>query len=354
MKPIRLLVLAVMPAGALAACQAPADQVPDSPAALSEPANCRRIEHEMGETEVCGQPQRIVVFGPNVLEPLLALNIQPVGYADQAALHQGDYTNPSQQIPYLGNRIAAPEENSITQPIANLGLFNNPSLETIARLQPDLILGSQNNDFETLSQIAPTLLTDRYDAVTTLRTIAQAVGRTKKAEQLIAQREQQVELMRETFAPLVKNYPKVLLPTLMEAGEVRLEGPAGPCSSLLEALGFQLVLPPEADRESVYSVSISLETLPELNDADSVILLGYNFSGLDQLQSMERYREFQVLKLKLAWEENAIAQSLDASKSGRVYSSPAYLCRGLPGPIGTKLFLDQLQQQLQPLEEQQT
>ena len=47
----------------------------------------------MGATEICGQLQRIVVLGPYVLEPLLALNVQLVGYADHIAFHQGDYTD---------------------------------------------------------------------------------------------------------------------------------------------------------------------------------------------------------------------------------------------------------------------
>ena len=42
------------------------------------------------------------------------------------------------------------------------------------------------------------------------------------------------------------------------------------------------------------------------------------------------------------------AQSLDASQAGRVYFIPAYLCAGLPGPIGTELYLEELKEQLLP------
>ena len=60
---------------------------------------------------------------------------------------------------------------------------------------------------------------------------------------------------------------------------------------------------------------ISIETLSQLNDADLVILLGHNFSDRKQLDSMEHFEEHQLSKLKQAWEENEIAQSLDASRS---------------------------------------
>ena len=97
------------------------------------------------------------------------------------------------------------------------------------------------------------------------------------------------------------------------------------------------------------SAPISLETLPQLNDADLVILLGCNFSDLKQLDSMERFEGHQLSKLKQAWEKNAIAQSLDASQAGRVYFIPTYLCAGLPGPIGAELYLNELKQNVQAI-----
>ena len=68
-----------------------------------------------------------------MLELLLALDIQPVGYADYFALPAAKFDRPSQQIPFLGKRITS-------NPV-NVGTADNPDLETIAQLQPDLILG---------------------------------------------------------------------------------------------------------------------------------------------------------------------------------------------------------------------
>ena len=61
---------------------------------------------------------------------------------------------------------------------------------------------------------------------------------------------------------------------------------------------------------------------------------------------MDRFENQQLSKLKQDWEKNAIAQSLDASKTGRVYFSPIYLCCGLPGSIGAELYLEELKRQL--------
>ncbi|MEM8718512.1 MAG: hypothetical protein AAGE84_04290 [Cyanobacteria bacterium P01_G01_bin.39] len=37
---------------------------------------------------------------------------------------------------------------------------------------------------------------------------------------------------------------------------------------------------------------------------------------------------------------------LDASKVGRVYFIPAYMCLGLPGAINTEFYLEELKEQL--------
>ena len=152
---------------------------------------------------------------------------------------------------------------------------------------------------------------------------------------------------RQAFAPLVKTHPQIALLDSSDLIEIRLSRPGGLCNSLIEALGFELISPPGVENNDPDKVkSISLETLPQLNDADSIILLGSNFSDLNQLDNVERLEEHQLLDVRQAWENSAIAQALKASEEGRVYFIPAYLCRGLPGPIGTELYIEELKQQL--------
>ncbi|MEM9806122.1 MAG: iron-siderophore ABC transporter substrate-binding protein [Cyanobacteria bacterium P01_D01_bin.56] len=335
---VRRWAVRLLAAVAISSCQSQANQ----PAAAPSVADCRTVTHEMGKTKICGIPQRIVVLGPYVLEPLLALNMQPVGYAGHIAFHQGDYTEPSQQIPYLGNQI--------TQPIANVGLAYTPSIEALVKAEPDLILGLDDmnaEQYETLSKLAPTLLFDYENTERTLKTIAQTLNRLEQADQLLIQTAKQVDAAQKAFANLVKTYPKVALLDISESLDISLSYDDGLCRSLIETLGFQIVIPPGLNKDaSSISVPISLEALPQFNDADLVILLGHNFSDLKQFEGMDRFEENQLSKLKQAWEENAIAQSLNASKAGRVYFIPGYLCGGLPGSIGTELYLEELKEQL--------
>lgn len=178
--------------------------------------------------------------------------------------------------------------------------------------------------------------------------IAQAVRRPQKAEDLIANRQKQIAQARKNFAPTIAAHPKVLLLNSVEMQEFRLISRQDSCGSLIERLGFQLIYPPGWDAANPYIPALSLEALPQPDDADSIILFGDNTYKFDQLQDMSHFEQHQLHSLEQAWQENAIAQSLPATKAERVYFIPTYLCRALPGPIGTGLYLNELQQQLLP------
>ncbi|MGI0487248.1 iron-siderophore ABC transporter substrate-binding protein [Pantanalinema rosaneae CENA516] len=333
--------------GAIVACQGTPSLVQhnavSTPSAV--PANCRTIAHAMGETQVCGQPQRIVVLGPYLLEPLLALGIQPIAFGDHIAFHQGDYTKPAEQIPYLGQWVS--------QPLVNVGIAYTPSIEAILKAQPDLILGIDGNNarqYQTLTGIAPTLMLKWTEPEKNLQVIAQAVNRSKQAEQLLTQTRQQIATARQAFAPLVETAPRLLLLSSTELREIYLGvNTHGMCSSLLKELGFQLVVPPGVQpSQQTTLIPITLEALPQLNHANLIVLLGNNFKGMNHLSGTDMFEKHQLSQLKQAWAKNAIAQTLNASKRDQVYFIPAYLCLGLPGPIGTNLYLNELQQQLLP------
>ncbi|MEO0376193.1 MAG: iron-siderophore ABC transporter substrate-binding protein [Cyanobacteria bacterium P01_A01_bin.17] len=338
---VRIPVLVATLAVAIAACRSTVN--PHDRPSSSSSQNCRTIEHQSGVTEICGQPQTIVALGPFVLEPLLALEVQVDAFADHVTLHQGPYDNPDQQILYLGKYVT-------NQPV-NLGIAGQPSIEALLQLQPDLILGTQFNnadEYETLSKIAPTILLKWDDAETNLTTIAETIGYPKKAQRLLAEIEQHIVTSRDGFFPFVAEHPNVLLlSTDSQLKSIHIGDSAhGLCASLLTDLGFNLVsLEGVAENQPGAPVPVSLEAITQVDDeAKTIVLLGFNDDP--ELQTTDNFENRQLIELKQTWEQNAIAQSLNASKAGRVYFIPAYLCLGLPGPIGTELYLNELKTQL--------
>lgn len=155
----RFLLLGLALAMLIVACQTSSvEQSPTTSDSISTERNCRVIEHEMGETEVCGQPQKVVALSPHILDTVLSLGVQPAGLAQYVNANIKTYDNPATQIPYLGKRIT-------TTPMG-LGDIGSPSLERLTQLQPDLILGEEvahEDDYPRLTQIAPTLIFDDFD-----------------------------------------------------------------------------------------------------------------------------------------------------------------------------------------------
>ncbi|MGH3976184.1 MAG: ABC transporter substrate-binding protein, partial [Pseudonocardiaceae bacterium] len=86
----------------------------------------RIVRHAMGSTEITGKPRRVVVLDTGELDSVLALGITPVGAV------RTDATSGPQ--PYLADRV---------QDVTMVGTNNQPNLEAIAALRPDLILSSK-------------------------------------------------------------------------------------------------------------------------------------------------------------------------------------------------------------------
>src|SRR5690625_1658683 len=100
------------------------------------------ITHELGETEVQKNPEKVVVFDFGALDTLDKLGIEVVGV-------------PKGNIPsYL-------EKYSSTD-YENVGSLKEPDFEKIAAIDPDLIIisGRQSTLYDQLSVLGPTLYVD--------------------------------------------------------------------------------------------------------------------------------------------------------------------------------------------------
>jgi len=139
-------------------------------------------------TPVTNTATRVVALEWEYVEDLLALGVQPVGVADIRGYQQFVQIEPT-----------------LAETVVDVGTRQEPSLEAIAQLQPDLILGVQLRHepiYDTLSAIAPTLLFNPYPAADestqlermqqTFLEIADAVNRRPQGEAVLNQ-------MQETF-----------------------------------------------------------------------------------------------------------------------------------------------------------
>ena len=157
----------------------------------------RTVEHAMGETEVPAEPERIVALtGQMDLDALLALGLQPVAAG-------ANFENDTAVNPWSQNRLEEDVEVFKFRP--------EPNVEQIATFEPDLIIGHigwLEPVYDELSQLAPMVVT-QYDGDVEgkgamwrgpFRTVARAVGREERSEEVLSEIDAEVESARERLS----------------------------------------------------------------------------------------------------------------------------------------------------------
>jgi len=259
---VALAVLAL----ALVACgsdESPPNSSPTGP--KSDGAFPVTIEHKYGTTEIPQEPQRVVTVGLTDHDALLALGITPVGVTDW----YGD--QPHATWPW------AQDELGNAEPVV-VGDATELKFEEIAALEPDVILGLYSaltkEDYETLSQIAPTVAQPGehvdygipWQELT--RTVGQVAGQSEKADDL-------VNGVEERFAEVRADHPEFegassAIATPYEGIYVYSADVAN--GRVLASLGFEL--PGELAEEIGSEDGINLsEERVELLDVDLLVWL---------------------------------------------------------------------------------
>jgi len=268
-RPRRLLATLALPAVvalALTGCSGgaigTADAATGTPAPSIE-ATSHLVEHARGETEVPDDPQRVVVLEPVQLDTTVALGVIPVGAA---------VLNEAAGVPaYLG---------AAATKIATVGTVPEPSIEKIAALKPDLILGTESRHsalYEQLATIAPTVFmatqTDPWPENVAL--VARALGDEAGADQLLADYTDRCDEIAATYdtAGMTAQFVRP------REGILTLYGPTSFAGSTLECAGFTI---PERDWEESISVDISPERVLEA-EADIVLVSATDVTDVSQI-----------------------------------------------------------------------
>ncbi len=268
------------------------------------------IQHSQGKTLVPSHPQRVITLGNAALETALAVGMKPVGAAPWVA--SGNVGNfPGFLSP---QQIAG---------IEYLGDVNQPSLEKIIQLKPDLILGNAGEHraiYPILSQIAPTVL---YDALAlrwqdNLRGYGMALNQGDAVERIIQDYDRAVAQLQ---ANMGEKSPQVTIARFMPS-QVRLYENQSHIRQIMQDVGLKP--PPMQDRDRLKE-QISLETIPRA-DADIIFI-----ARSDPRSRL--YRQFT---------QNPLWQQLKAVQCDRVYFVDFEYWIGGEGAIAANLVLDDL------------
>ncbi|MEU7856736.1 iron-siderophore ABC transporter substrate-binding protein [Nonomuraea sp. NPDC049141] len=255
MRPLRALVGAVLVATLSACGSTPAAQK------LTEPF--RIIKHAMGETTIPAQPKRVVALDQSFVDAVLTLRTPVVGYTT--------YRSIDSKLPdYLGS--VAAEYGKEATPV---GTLEQPSLEKIMALKPDLIVSAKVRHaalYDKLSKIAPTVFSETTGAIwkDNVRLMGQALGKEQLADTTIKSYEERAAKIGAEIKEKDGKLPTISIVRFAGEPTVRLYVEKSYSGIVMKDIGFPR---PEGQptKQDAIAVDVSQERIGDL-DADQIFV----------------------------------------------------------------------------------
>ncbi|MQA34264.1 ABC transporter substrate-binding protein [Modestobacter roseus] len=240
-------------------------------AAASTADEVRTVDHALGEAEISGTPERVVVLDTGELDTVLSLGVTPVGAVR---------TDASTELPgYLADAGADPDE------IAEVGTIAEPNLEAIAALDPDLILSNtaRHTDlYDQLQGIAPTVMGEGVGETwkQNLPVYAEALGRPEEGEELLTEYEDRAAEVGALFGEPAE--VEVSIVRSVGTGSARLYGEGSFIGTVLADAGFAR---PELQRTDETFVEVGPEEIGRA-DGDLLFYSAYGEGGEAELADL--------------------------------------------------------------------
>jgi iron complex transport system substrate-binding protein len=223
------------------------------------------LRHDLGETVIAKKPERVVVYAEEVAEIAHALGVRPVGYVSRRPAN----ANLGAPVGEINSSIKATLKGATW-----LGLVNQPSLEGMVALKPDLILAFTSEGtylrgdggYANFSRIAPTLAYsfDANQDVTwadTLLEVGRALDLEPKAKSFLNEYAARFAALKKAFAPIVERSRRVTLLFMPNPNATFVLGPKHPFALVMTKLGFRLTLPSGATISNGSSAPMNTEGL---------------------------------------------------------------------------------------------
>ncbi|WP_077624854.1 ABC transporter substrate-binding protein [Sediminibacillus massiliensis] len=284
------------------------------------------VKDAYGEQTFEETPERVVVLEWVYGEDLLALDIQPVGMADIEGYHSWVNIEPE-----------------LSEEVKDVGTRQEPNLEAIAELNPDVIITAGYRHeaiMDSLKEIAPTLAFNPYPAegegdqyeemTTTFNELAKLFGKEEKAEQVLSGLDETyAEVEQEISDASIENNSFVLSQAYSSENTpvIRLFKDNAMAVQIMENIGLENAY--ESDGFQVYGFDeTSVETLQNFQDAHFFYIV---------------QEEDNIFSNQLAG--NPAWENLGFVEEGRTYQLPGDTWT-FGGPLSAEVFAEQIKQAL--------
>lgn len=297
-KIIKPMILVALAAVLLVGCSS--KKVDDNTSGKDKGQESVTITGSNGEVVLEKPAKKVVVLEWTYAEDLLALGVQPAGMADIQEYH--NWVNIDAEL---------------DKEVIDVGGRQEPNLEAIAAIEPDLIIGvgfRHDAMLKDLEKIAPTVIFNPYpedesmdlykEMTTTFNEIAKAVDKTDEAKKVLNELDSKYEEAKAKIEGANLKTKEVILTlayTGPQAPEIRVFTPNSMASQIIEKIGLKNVHVP--DQFEVFgSSTFNVEGLTKYEDAN------YLFT----VQDTDNVYEKQL-------KDNAVWKNLNFVKEDRLY-----------------------------------
>lgn len=228
---------------------APSSSADSSSAAQSQDSAPTEIvvTHQLGETRVPVNPQRVAVFDMGILDTLDALGI-PVAGVPKDGLP--DYLSKYNDDKY-----------------ANIGTLKEPDLEALSALNPDLIIisGRQSTFYNQLKELAPTIYlgVDTANYMDSFKENMEYVGAIFQKEEEVAARVNEIDELAAQVKEKAAQAGGKALVVLSNDKSISAFGAGSRFGLIHDVLGFPPV--DESIQVTTHGASVSFEFIKEKN-----------------------------------------------------------------------------------------
>ncbi|NTU33830.1 ABC transporter substrate-binding protein [Brevibacillus sp. HB1.1] len=237
----------------LTGCGSAEQKQPAAGTDSAQTAQKRIVKHELGETEITGDPKRVVALEYSFVDGLWELGVTPVGIAQEK---DKDVEG------LIGKKIE----------YTPVGIRQQPSLEVISSLQPDLIIGDLNRHkdiYKDLQKIAPTIILKSRNStyqenLSSFATIGEALNKQKEAEQRLIKHK---EIIAEFKKKIPAGDSRNVMLGVFRADSLSAHGSKSFDGELLEMIGIKNAIQDAPEP----TVKISLEQMVQW-DPDVIFL----------------------------------------------------------------------------------
>lgn len=251
------------------------------------------VEHQLGETTVPLNPEKVVVFDFGTLDSMDKLGVEVTAV-------------PQSNLPtYLEKYQDSKYENA--------GTLFEPDFEKLAEIDPDLIIisGRQSEVYEDLSELAPTLFlgvdTTRY--LESFQENVTLLGQIFGKEDAVKEELMAIEAKSEELKQKAKALEKNGLIILTNDGNISAYGPGSRFGLIHDAFGFAPV--DEKIEASTHGQNVGFEYIAEKNP-DVLFVIDRN-KVVGGEYSAEKTLENELVKKTNAYKDDNI-----------VYLNPEY------------------------------